>query len=46
MGLHDDGVIDELVALNERFLHARTMYDRMLGSSIAQYTSTAGGKPE
>lgn len=45
MGLHDD-IIDELVALNERFLHARTMYDRMLGSSIAQYTSTAGGKTE
>ncbi|KAF7721313.1 ESCRT-0 subunit protein hse1 [Apophysomyces ossiformis] len=30
---------DELVALNEKFLQARTMYDRMLGNSIAKYTS-------
>ncbi|KAG0165906.1 ESCRT-0 subunit protein hse1 [Apophysomyces sp. BC1015] len=38
---------DELVALNEKFLQARTMYDRMLGSSIARYASptAAGGYP-
>ncbi|KAI9246286.1 hypothetical protein BDA99DRAFT_527314 [Phascolomyces articulosus] len=30
---------DELVALNEKFLHARTMYDRMLGTSLAKYTT-------
>ncbi|KAI9477704.1 hypothetical protein BDB00DRAFT_859171 [Zychaea mexicana] len=30
---------DELIALNEKFLHARSMYDRMLGSSLAKYTS-------
>ncbi|KAG2218399.1 hypothetical protein INT45_011587 [Circinella minor] len=30
---------DELVALNEKFLHARTMYDRMLGTSLAKYTA-------
>ncbi|KAI8139724.1 hypothetical protein BJV82DRAFT_625834 [Fennellomyces sp. T-0311] len=30
---------DELVALNEKFLHARSVYDRMLGSSLAKYTN-------
>ncbi|KAI8099297.1 uncharacterized protein BX664DRAFT_320956 [Halteromyces radiatus] len=34
---------DELVALNEKFLKARTMYDHMLNDSIARY-STPGGK--
>ncbi|ORY94781.1 hypothetical protein BCR43DRAFT_460581 [Syncephalastrum racemosum] len=33
---------DELVALNEKFLQARTMYDRMLGSSLAKYTAPGG----
>ncbi|KAI8333579.1 hypothetical protein BC941DRAFT_433831 [Chlamydoabsidia padenii] len=35
---------DELVALNEKFLQARTMYDHMLNDSIARY-STPGIVP-
>ncbi|KAI9336658.1 hypothetical protein BD770DRAFT_353706 [Pilaira anomala] len=34
---------DELVALNEKFMHARTMYDGMLSSSIAKYSTPASG---
>lgn len=30
---------DELVALNEKFMQARTMYDGMLSNSIARYSS-------
>ncbi|CAO3579421.1 unnamed protein product [Absidia cylindrospora] len=30
---------DELVALNEKFLQARTMYDHMLNDSIAKYST-------
>lgn len=33
---------DELVALNEKFMQARTMYDGMLSNSIARYSSGAG----
>ncbi|KAI8393993.1 uncharacterized protein BYT42DRAFT_542171 [Radiomyces spectabilis] len=32
---------EELVALNEQFIQARTMYDRMLGSTIARYPTSA-----
>ncbi|CAO3629382.1 unnamed protein product [Mucor fragilis] len=34
---------DELVALNEKFMQARTMYDGMLSSSIARYSSPSVG---
>ncbi|ORX52055.1 hypothetical protein DM01DRAFT_1384297 [Hesseltinella vesiculosa] len=30
---------DELVALNDKFLNARSMYDRMLNDSIARYST-------
>ncbi|CAO0795019.1 unnamed protein product [Mucor circinelloides] len=40
---------DELVALNEKFMQARTMYDGMLSNSIARYSSPSvvgyGGYP-
>ncbi|KAI8369909.1 hypothetical protein EDC96DRAFT_503811 [Choanephora cucurbitarum] len=35
---------DELVALNEKFMQARTMYDSMLSNSIARYSNTAAGQ--
>lgn len=34
---------DELVALNEKFMQARTMYDGMLSNSIARYSASAAG---
>jgi signal transducing adaptor molecule len=36
--------VDELVALNEKFMKARTSYDKMLESSIARYSSPPAGK--
>lgn len=35
---------DELVALNEKFMKARTSYDKMLENSIARYSSPPVGK--
>jgi signal transducing adaptor molecule len=35
---------DELVALNEKFMKARTSYDKMLENSIARYSSPPSGK--
>ncbi|KAI8969740.1 hypothetical protein BDB01DRAFT_816199 [Pilobolus umbonatus] len=32
---------DELVALNEKFMHARSIYDGMLSSSVAKYANPA-----
>lgn len=36
---------DELVALNEKFMQARTMYDGMLSNSIAKYSSAQQNGP-
>lgn len=36
-------LLDELVALNEKFMQARTMYDGMLSNSIARYSSPSVG---